>query len=82
MYMTHGITASACEITVARAAPLVPRPNFMMNRRSRQTFVTAEQRRNISGILLLPMALIKDEHRLYMTVKTMPKQIVVMYSYA
>ena len=54
------MTARPCEITVARAAPNVPRRNPTMNQMSRPTFVAAEQIRKIKGIRLFPTALISE----------------------
>ena len=56
----HGITARPWDMTVASAAPNVAMWKTMMNRRSNPIFVAAEHRRNIRGILLLPIALISD----------------------
>ena len=56
----HKIMAMPWDRTVASAAPNVPSWNFMMNRRSRPLLRNAENKRKNKGILLLPMALIRE----------------------
>ena len=58
--MMQRMADTACEMTVARAAPYVARPNLTMKSRSRPMLSADENSRKIRGILLLPIALMSD----------------------
>ena len=67
-------------ITVATAAPAMPKGSTITNNKSSPMFKKAEMPRNQRGVTELPMARSRQEKKLYKKVATRPAKIIKRYS--